>query len=200
MTSIAPRGLARATVLVSLAVSAAAAAFLYAQWGTVCCSPPPHDIPPGGKDHLPPVDAIMPADFALRVAGGNGSVAPPYHYDFEIDVDSAGHGTLRYWPGYGQDSSRQVTGRFTVDWTTRQNWWWIAKELRDAPGTRPQSEIPVGGASSVVSFTYLTLEKRVDAWQPSPWSAHSERLAAAVRAAVPDSLWKLADDAQRQLQ
>ncbi len=195
-----PRGASHWRLLAVLTVAFAATLFAYNWWARACCAPPPYEIPPGGKDHLPPLDGVMPDDFALTVASGNGSVAPPYHYDFEIAVDSAGNGTLHYWPGYGQEAARLVTGRFTVDWTTRQSWWFVARGLRDAPGSRPDREIPDGGASSTITLRIFSEDKLVESWQPSPWSSRSDSLTALVRAAVPDSLWELTRVAQRQLQ
>lgn len=141
----------------------------------------------------------MPSDFAVQVASSNGSVAPPYHHDVEITVDSAGNGTLRYWPGYGEEANRQVTGRFTVDWTTRKRLWSVAMGLRDAPGRRPDSQIPVGGASSAITLRAYYASTFVEPWQPAPWSARSERLTAMLRAAVPDSIWSLTREAQRRV-
>lgn len=194
------RGASHWRLVALLAVALAATLYAHNWWARACCAPPPHEILVGGKHHLPPADEIMPYDFALTVASSNGSVAPPYHYDFEIAVDTAGNGTLHYWPGYGQEAARLVTGRFTVDWTTRQRWWFVAMGLRDAPGSRRDREIPDGGASSTITLHILTHDKFVEPWQPSPWSSRSDSLAALVRAAVPDSLWELTRAAQRQLQ
>jgi len=63
----------------------------------------------------PTADTLaMPADFAGTVAYGNGSVPPPYHYQWEVTFDDR-TAVVVWQPGYGEDAPWRETADITSD-------------------------------------------------------------------------------------
>lgn len=54
---------------------------------------------PGVPAEVPVADDAMPADFTGTVDYGNGSVPPPYHYEWRVRFDEA-TATVEWTPGY----------------------------------------------------------------------------------------------------
>ncbi|MFI7679957.1 hypothetical protein [Actinophytocola sp. NPDC049390] len=48
---------------------------------------------------LPRADDSMPADFVGEITYGNGSLPPPYHYEWRVEFDT-GTARLEWTPGY----------------------------------------------------------------------------------------------------
>jgi hypothetical protein len=60
-------------------------------------------MPPSAKDApkaAPPVS--LPPDFALRYEWREGSVPPPYHYEYAIRVGPGAEGEVLFYPDYPQ--------------------------------------------------------------------------------------------------
>ncbi len=55
-----------------------------------------------------------PDDFAFRYSWREGSVPPPYHYEYEIAVSAAGDGTIVFWPDYPEHGVEPWAERFAV--------------------------------------------------------------------------------------
>jgi len=98
-----------------------------------------------------PDDQVMPADFAGMVEYGNGSVAPPYHYEWRLRFE-ASTAVVEWRPGY--DSSTQPW-RETADITDDQRKQ-LYGALRDL-GVFEMGEAPddgmVGGPTGSVEVT-----------------------------------------------
>lgn len=63
-----------------------------------------------GKPVPTETDKTMPADFAGEISYANGSVAPPYHYEWRVEFDARG-ATLTWTPGYeGTESWTETVG------------------------------------------------------------------------------------------
>ena len=59
-----------------------------------------------GDDDGPSSDSV-PADFAFEYRWYEGSVAPPWHYSFDIVLAADGTGSITFWPDYrGSDVPR----------------------------------------------------------------------------------------------
>jgi hypothetical protein len=55
-----------------------------------------------GDDDAVPAD--LPDDFFVEYSWFEGSVAPPYHYSYDIEVHRDGSGTIRFRPDYGDST------------------------------------------------------------------------------------------------
>ena len=96
-------------------------------------------------------DRVMPADFAGKVEYGNGSVPPPYHYEWQVRFDES-TAVVEWRPGY--DSSTQPwreTAAITDDQREQ-----LYQALRDL-GVFDMGEAPddgmVGGPTGGVEVT-----------------------------------------------
>lgn len=141
-------------------------------------------------------DSVRPADFALVVAHGTGSLAPEYHYDYEVRLSPGGSAELRYWPGYGHVDSLLTRESFTVGAATLDSLWHLAAPLREAPGTRSQRDIPDGGGSPTLTIVSKGETRVVQAWQPEPWGEQQHAVAALIRRAIPSDVWARCEAAQ----
>ncbi len=60
-------------------------------------------MPPVAKDARPSTPAAtLPPDFALRYEWREGSVPPPYHYEYAIRVGPGAQGEVLFYPDYPQ--------------------------------------------------------------------------------------------------
>ncbi len=76
-------------------------------------------VPTAGGD-------AMPADFAGVVEYGNGSVPPPYHYEWRLTFDATTV-SVEWTPGYADAEPWRETGDLTEDQRRR-----LYEQLRDA--------------------------------------------------------------------
>jgi hypothetical protein len=96
-------------------------------------------------------DQVMPADFAGTVEYGNGSVAPPYHYDWVLRFDES-TAVVEWRPGY--DSATEPW-RETADITEdqRQRLYGRLRELGVFGGAEATDDGMVGGPGGSVEVT-----------------------------------------------
>jgi hypothetical protein len=99
---------------------------------------------------------VRPVDLSVDYSWYEGSVAPPYHYEFDIDVRADGSGTIRYRPDYG--SEPEWVEAFTVSDADLDSLYW---DMYDAGvftrDWREDDEPPVGG--SVAGMTVIAAGK-----------------------------------------
>ena len=62
----------------------------------------------------PTLPAARPADFQVTYDWDNGSLPPPYHYEYTLTAGPGEQGSLRYVPGYGFDDPPVWTESFPV--------------------------------------------------------------------------------------
>ncbi len=128
-------------------------------------------------------------EFTLHYSWSEGSIPPPYHYEYDILFDSTGSGSVMMIPDYpGQDVPRwnepfAVTPEVTRDLRallvaeglfTRQ---WLAQR-------RP----PVGGSHAWLSATTGEQTVEVPAFVEAPQQEHTAKIYAAIRALVPQAV------------
>lgn len=163
-----------------------------------CCAPAPLDIHALLARDSAGDTAPLAADFAVEVESGTGSLAPIYHYDYRLRVEGSGAATLTYWPGYDHDDGRAVRASFTVPDSVVRMMASLARRLRRAPGTRDQSDIPVGGRSAHITLHEGGTRLEAAEWQPNPYARWQDSLQQAARRAIPDSIWTQCEAAQRR--
>lgn len=96
-------------------------------------------------------DQVMPADFAGTVEYGNGSVAPPYHYDWQLRFDES-TAVVEWRPGY--DSATQPW-RETADITAdqRKHLYTVLRDLGVFDMGEATDDGMVGGPTGSVEIT-----------------------------------------------
>jgi len=131
-----------------------------------------------------------PADFTARYDWSEGSLPPPYHYAYTIEVASDGTATLTFIPDYPGDDVPVWTetvsltptemdalyadlaayGLFTTDW-------------------KKQDDPPVGGSSETLSATANGVTVSVPAYVVPEQAADEAALAATLHDVIPDDIW-----------
>lgn len=142
-----------------------------------------------GDDGWPDPGAI-PDDFGVEYSWYEGSVAPPYHYEFDIDLARDGTGTIRYRPDYGSDPEWAET--FAV---TEEDLEYVYSVMFDA-GVFSRSwledpEPPVGGSVAGMTVTAAGETHEI----PLDLAAASDREAmvvvyGAIEELVPLDVWR----------
>lgn len=177
-------------VLVAIALTLVVGGARWYQWsGRACCTSP-------RREPFPP--APMPNDFALEMESGTGTVAPKYHYSYSVRIDASGRGDVRYWPGYQRLDSLMVRDTFLVAPSVLDSVSELALRLRNAPGSLPSSEQPVGGHSPRLTITAAGVTTTVEPYQPSGWSEKVMILEERMRSAIPSALWARCEQAQHE--
>jgi hypothetical protein len=130
-----------------------------------------------------------PADFAIAYHWSRGSVPPPYHYEYSIEVAPSGRGKMVMQPGYDEherwpvefDVSPEELDRiyrlmvrndlFTANWTRKSG-------PQRSGGTSQTLDVEAGGRGfAVPSDLAADLRDRADA------------ICEAVRKLVPKEVW-----------
>ncbi len=142
---------------------------------------------------LPLAEYNRPEDFRVEYYWNNGTVAPPYHYGYDIIIESAGQSKVVLTCGYPglldypggtytetidiqQMDLDELYLQFVKNGLYMQNW----RELTPAPG---------GGSESVV----VTVQGR-------QLHTSSNAMFSAIRALVPEAIWTKLNDQREEFQ
>ena len=142
--------------------------------------------------------ASLPEDFRLAYAWREGSVPPPYHYEYRITVAPDGAGLIEFWPDYPGLTTPTWSEVFTVTAETRLQLYTTMQTAEVWSTAWKEASPPrVGGSSA-------TLEAQANgrtATIPSDLvDSQANRLApvyAAIDSLVPPAIW---DDLRAQRQ
>jgi hypothetical protein len=141
-------------------------------------------------------DTAMPPDFAGEISYGNGSVAPPYHYEWRVEFDTR-TARLTWTPGY--EDAETWTEAVDLDAAARER---LYDRLRDAglfEFTNDPDDGLVGGSTG-----QATLRRGPDVFYDSGTLGTSEagqdlldEVVAATEDLFPDEVWAAMDQRQR---
>jgi len=169
----------------------AAAAVIWFLWPShLCCAPPPIDIEAYRDAQAIPPLPNKPIDFAITIEHGTGSVAPRFHYDYELSVDSLRWATLKYWPGYGKNDSLRVEARFQVEQPVFYMIYEASARLVDAPGPVPPRDRREGASSPRFTLRSFGRTHVVEPGQPEAWIPLVDSVATLMRNAIPNKIWE----------
>ncbi|HYF63691.1 MAG TPA: hypothetical protein VD886_12805 [Herpetosiphonaceae bacterium] len=102
----------------------------------------------GESDALP---EAMPEDFRLVYAWREGSLPPPYHYEYRITVEPDGAGLIEFWPDYPGPDSPRWTETFAVSAQVRRD---LYAKMRTAEvwsaAWKEENPPRVGGSTSAL--------------------------------------------------
>ncbi|HUT36405.1 MAG TPA: hypothetical protein VNE39_23160 [Planctomycetota bacterium] len=131
-----------------------------------------------------------PADFGLRYDWREGSLPPPYHYEYTICVSPAGEGTIVFRPDYPEEGAPAWEERFRVSGqaldelhkmmverrVTADAVWETAPESDHVGGALEWLEVVAGGERYVVPSDLLHPEAMGPVY-------------AFIRGLVPEAIW-----------
>jgi hypothetical protein len=135
-----------------------------------------------------PAAGPPPPDFQLRYDWREGSLPPPYHYEYTITLAADGSGTMTMLPGYPGPGVPTFEERFTLapEALDRLHDALIAEGLL-REGWREQRDPPVGGASWTLEVTHAGRTVVIPAFPVEAQQARAAAIAAAVEAIVPQA-------------
>ncbi len=141
----------------------------------------------GGSSDDPPES--RPDDFAFTVVHSDGSVAPPYHAEWSVEVDAEGNGLATYTPDYSGEDVPTYKAKFEVSDEDMDR---IYAEMRDAgllEEIEPADDPPIGGSTETARIYADGETFDVPAFDSSGGETLGS-VADSVRGLVPGEDWK----------
>lgn len=121
-----------------------------------------------------------PSDLLIKFQFYAGTMPPPYHYEYQFQVNSKGLGDITFYPNYtGMDSVPEWKENFKVDQSSMQAFWNLvdSSNCMKKKWTEPK-DTPIGGSVEYLSIT--ANDKTVDI----PPFATNDELAESLRNAA----------------
>ncbi len=141
----------------------------------------------GGDD-----TTTTPADFAISVDHADGSVPPPHHAVWRLEVDDTGQGVLAYTPDYPGPDVPTWRAEFDVAATAVDDLY-AALRRHDLLGElEPTSDEPVGGPVETATVTADGKTNEIPAFTDG--GAPLAPLAREIHALVPVRVWRNFDE------
>lgn len=136
-----------------------------------------------------PLDT-RPADFNLVYEWQEGSLPPPYHYEYTITIDPTGQGQIVMAPDYSFSNPPTWTETFTVTPATLDQ---IYRLLIDkglfTQHWQAQDQPPVGGSYDSLHITAHGRQIAIPSFVIQTQANAVEEIATAIHALVPQTLW-----------
>ncbi len=140
-----------------------------------------------------------PDDFSLLYEWREGSLPPPYHYEYTITLDPAGAGQVVMVPDYPSSGVPEWTETFTVEPAAMDDLF----RLLVAKGVftekwRAQDMPPVGGSSDSASITANGQAVTIPSFVIDQQAESAADIAAAIRGLVPQAIWDKLEGQRQQ--
>jgi hypothetical protein len=145
-----------------------------------------------------PLDA-RPIDFNLVYQWQEGSLPPPYHYEYTITIDMAGQGQIVMVPDYSFSNPPTWTETFTLTTAALDQLYrlLIDKGLF-TQRWQAQTDPPVGGSYDSLQVTAHRQQIDIPSFVVPLQATAAEDMTAAVRALVPHTIWYKLDTQREQ--
>jgi hypothetical protein len=145
----------------------------------------------------PTVDT-RPNDFSVVYNWYEGSLPPPYHYEYTIFIAADGAGTVTMIPDYPGDDVPIWTETFALDAAALDALYAkVAAQGAFTTRWREEDDPPVGGSHFATSLTAHGETLVIPSFVPSGQAAAQGEISDAIVAAVPPEIWA-ALEAQRE--
>ncbi len=145
-----------------------------------------------------PQPISRPDDFALTYEWVEGSLPPPYHYEYVIRLTASGQGEVIMTPDYPADDVPVWTETFSLPADQfDQLYATMAAEGLLTQAWQAQGDPPVGGSSEWLTVTAAGRLIEIPAFVVPAQASRAEAIYAALRSAVPETIWSKLE-AQRQ--
>jgi hypothetical protein len=133
----------------------------------------------------------IPEDLTIRFEWREGSVPPPYHYEISIILGPDGGGQVTLVPDYPAKGTPIWTEDFTASPEEMETLYRsLVSHGMFTQRWREQERPPVGGSTFSLRATALGKAAHVPALVVPAQAKAAEAMGAAVRAAVPQAIWK----------
>jgi hypothetical protein len=147
-----------------------------------------------------PLDT-RPADFKVVYDWQEGSLPPPYHYEYTITLAPDGQGQIVMVPDYAFSNPPTWTETFTVMPAQLDHFYrlLIDKGLF-TQRWQAQTDPPVGGSSDSISIIAHGKQIAIPSFVIPTQAAAAEDISTALRALVPQGLWDKLNTQREQYQ
>jgi hypothetical protein len=131
-----------------------------------------------------------PADFAVTYEWQEGSLPPPYHYEYTIKIKPDGQGEIVMLPDYDTDATPYWIENFTVTPAALdQLYRLLIDQGLFTQRWQALSDPPVGGGYDFLRVTAHDRQIDIPPFVIPAQAAAAEAIGAAVRALVPQNMW-----------
>ena len=137
-----------------------------------------------------PVDPTRPDDFSARYDWSEGSLPPPYYYEYIIHLDPTGAGLVEMVPDYPGGDVPIWTETFTVE-PDALDAFYSQLVAAGAFGTawREVDDAPVGGSHFTVTLTANSETTEIPRFVVADQAAAQSTISEAFVALVPQEVW-----------
>jgi hypothetical protein len=130
-----------------------------------------------------------PADFKVVYDWQEGSLPPPYHYEYTITLAPDGQGQIVMVPDYAFSNPPTWTETFTVTPAQLDQFYRLVVDKGlFTQRWQAQSDPPVGGSSDSLTITAHGQQITIPAFVVSTQAAAAEDITTALRALAPQDL------------
>lgn len=147
---------------------------------------------------VPPYRQV-PEDFVLVYHWAEGSLPPPFHYEYTVTIGPTGEGTVEMVPDYPGEGVPVWVEGFTLDEEALGGLFWEVRRKRVfTTDWEADENPPVGGPSASFVITGDGEEVRIPAFPEGERDRlAAENLGDTVERAVPEDIW---DDLEARLE
>lgn len=137
------------------------------------------------------VPETMPEDFRLVYLWREGSLPPPYHYEYRITLAPDGAGLIEFWPDYPSATTPLWSEPFSVSAETRQGLYAIMRTAGVWGGTWQESNPPrVGGSTATLEALAHGTAALIPGDLIDDQARRMAPVYAAIQQLVPQPLWE----------
>jgi hypothetical protein len=140
----------------------------------------------------PPLDMdTRPADFSFEYNWSEGSLPPPYHYEYLIRLQPVGQGQVVFWPDYpGFAGVPEWVESFSPDSDQLDQLYQIMVDQGlFTEAWKAQDDPPVGGSSEWMAVTAHGQNIEIPAFVLPEQAAAVSEIYTALRSLVPQAIW-----------
>jgi hypothetical protein len=149
-----------------------------------------HEVGKETKD-TPPLVFMIPSDLHLEYSWREGTVPPPYHYEYRIELDASGNGEILFRPDYPSEGPPEWREHFTVSLEELEA---LCRRIVEEGilGRQwepiPDEEAPVGG--ELESMRIMENARAHEIPSAIVDGARVEPLYRLIRSLVPETIWQ----------
>jgi hypothetical protein len=131
-----------------------------------------------------------PADFALEFRWAEGSLPPPYYYEYTITIDNAGNGTVVFSPDWDFENPPVWTETFSLDAAALDALYAAFRDNGLFDRDWRQNELPpVGGGAESLTVTANGKMYEVPYFVAQGQSSAAGVIKGSVPLVVPQQIW-----------
>lgn len=134
---------------------------------------------------------VKPNDFGVEYKWREGSMPPPYHYEYTVIIKASGRSEIVLTPDYSSTTVPQWTEYFKVEEQDLNDLYRVIVE--NGLFTRKWRQLdaaPVGGSNQTLVVTAMGKQIRVEDYLVSEQQVLANVMYAAVQVLVPKEIWE----------